>query len=89
MKINAAQFVCIINLQGALGRGGGRAGHRRYFKHSWLLCKIDRKFQLFPDKPVRAIPELSVPGTHYPRINAITHVDPHRRRVPSAGVIFR
>jgi len=80
MKINAAQFVCIINLQGALGRGGGRAGHRRYFKHSWLLCKIDRKFQLFPDKPVRATPELSVPGTHYPRINAITHVDPRRRR---------
>lgn len=64
MKINAAQFVCIINLRGAPGRGGRHIGHRRYFKHSWLLCKIDRKFQLFPDKPVRGDPgAISVPRT--------------------------
>lgn len=73
MKINAAQFVCIINLQGA-PVGGRRIGHRRYFKHSWLLCKIDRKFQLFADKPVRD-PGAIRSGTYYLRINAITRVD--------------
>lgn len=93
MKINAAQFVCIINLQSgppcARGGGGGIAArHRRYFKHGWLLGKIDRKFQLFRDKPARTAARIiRGVGAHYPRINAITGGG--RGRPTMNGAVFR
>lgn len=58
----------------------GASAIEMYFKHSWLLCKIDRKFQLFSDKPVRGDPRAIRSNTYYLRINAITHVDRARRR---------